>query len=67
MLGLININTNSLYNRNNNEVAIMERSNKNRAENYARAQQMINEEKDPVKRQIMRYRLAVGITNFSDL
>ena len=67
MLGLININTNSLYNRNNSEAAIIERSYKNAADNYTRAKQLIDEEEDPNKRQIMKTRLALGITDFSDL
>lgn len=66
MVGLINIDTNKLY-RSANSAELDNRSRKIKADNYAKANLQYEKETDPEKEQIMCARLALGITDFSDL
>lgn len=50
-----------------NETQIYKEQAKIFADRYAECRIMINNEKDPIKREKMNARLAVGITDFSDL
>lgn len=50
-----------------NEAELMTRSNKIKADNYAKARFKIQNETDPLKKEMMNSRLALGITDFSDI
>lgn len=50
-----------------NETQIYREQSKRFADKYAECRIMINNEQDPIKRAKMNARLAVGITDFSDL
>lgn len=63
------INTEPIYRntRGLNSTMVENEILKNRANKYAKCQLLIKNEKDPLKKEMMESRLALGITDFKDL